>query len=207
MTDLDLLLARFIEDWNAGRRPGVEDFLAQAGDSERDDLADQINTFLAFAPTPRFDEATIEVLLLTSDVKVAADAFACDAGAWPALLPRLRAQAGLSLRDLASRVLAAAGMSDHGLDKTEQRLTEMERGDLDATNVSTRVIGLVGRVLGMNSTDLVRTGMPATMAGALYRREVEGEVREGLDLVADALAAPVPEGEWDDVDELFFGRA
>ena len=206
MTNPDALLARFIEEWNAGRRPQVEDCLAQAKESERDDLADQINTFLAFAPTPRFDEATINELLAAPAVEAAVQAFASEASAWPTLLPRLRAQAGLSLRDLASRVLVAAGIGDRGLEKTEQRLAEMERGELDATNVSGRVIDLVGRLLGMNPADLVRTGMPAKAGGALYRRDDESAVREDLDLVADALATPVPEGEWDDVDELFFGR-
>lgn len=206
MTDLDVLLARFIEDWNAGQRPAVEDFLSQADAVERDELADQISTFLAFAPTPRFEETTIDELLSAPPVEAAARAFAAEAGAWPTLLPRLRAQAGLSLRDLASRVLRASDLGDRGLDKTEQRLGEMERGDLDASSVSARIIDVLGQVLGINSADLTRTGMPAAAAGALYRREVGGDVAEGLDLLADALAAPMPQGEWDEVDELFFGR-
>src|SRR5215207_9418544 len=171
MTDLDVLLARFIEEWNNGQRPAVEDFLSQANAVERDELADQISTFLAFAPTPRFEETTIDELLSAPAVEAAARAFASDAGAWPTLLPRLRAQAGLSLRDLAGRVLRAADLGDRGLDKTEQRLGEMERGDLDASNVSTRIINVLGSVLGINSADLTRTGMPAAAAGALYRRE------------------------------------
>src|SRR4051812_39064814 len=137
MTDPDVLLARFIEEWNAGQRPAVEDFLSQANAVERDELADQISTFLAFAPTPRFEEKTIDELLAAPPVEAAARAFAAEAGAWPTLLPRLRAQAGLSLRDLASRVLSAAGLGDQGIDKTERRLGEMERGELDATKVST----------------------------------------------------------------------
>jgi hypothetical protein len=205
MTDLDVLLARFIEEWNAGRRPAVEDCLSQADTVERDELADQISTFLAFAPTPRFDRATIDELLSAPPVEASVRAFAAESGAWPTLLPRLRAQAGLSLRDLAGRVLHAANLSDRGLDKTERRLGEMERGDLDASSVSAEVIGVLGRVLGINSADLTRTGMPAAAAGALYRREAGHDVGEALDLLADGLAAPVPQGEWDKVDELFFG--
>ena len=128
-------------------------------------------------------------------------------GAWPTLLPRLRAQAGLSLRDLATQVLSLTGLGDKGLDKTEQRLGEMERGELDATRVSTRIVDVLGHVLGMNSADLARIGMPAAAAGALYRREAGRDLADGLDLLADALTAPVPEGEWDEVDELFFGHA
>lgn len=206
MTDLDVLLARFIEDWNAGRRPAVEDFLRAANELERDELADQISTFLAFAPTPRFDEEAIHELLSASAVDAAAQAFVAEAGVWPTLLPRLRAQAGLSLRDLATRVLSVSGLGDKGLDKTEQRLGEMERGELDATRVSTRIVEVLGHVLGMNSADLARIGMPAAAAGALYRREAGGELDDGLDLLAYGLTAPVPEGEWDEVDDLFFGR-
>jgi hypothetical protein len=206
MTDLDVLLARFIEEWSAGHRPAVEDFLSQATAVERDELADQLSTFLAFAPTPRFDEKTIDELLSAPAVEAAAQAFADEAGAWPTLLPRLRSQAGLSLRDLASRVLHAADLGDRGLDKTEQRLGEMERGDLDASNVSGRIIDVLGRVLGINFADLTRTGMPAAATSALYRRQAGGEVADGLDVLADALATPIPQGEWDEVDELFFGR-
>ena len=207
MTDLEVLLARFIEEWNAGRRPAVEDFVSQADTVECDELADQISTFLAFAPTPRFDETTIDELLSAPGVEASVRAFTAEAGAWPTLLPRLRAQAGLSLRDLASRVLRAANLGDRGLDKTARRLGEMERGGLDASSVSAEVIELLGRVLGINSADLTRTGMPATAAGALYRREAGRDVAEALDLLADGLAAPTPEGEWDEVDELFFGRS
>lgn len=208
MTDVDALLARFIEEWNAGRRPAVEHFLDQADEAERDDLAEQITTFLAVAPTPRYDEATIDQLLGAPAVKAAAVAFAAESGAWPILLPRLRAQSGLSLRDLASRVLRTAGLGNHGLDKAEQRLGAMERGELDATKVSSRIIDVLGRVLGVNSADLARTGMPAAAqaAGALYRRETDRGMAGELDLLADALATPTPEGEWDEVDELFFGR-
>ena len=209
MADVETLLARFIEEWNAGRRPVLEDFLGQADEAERDDLAAQIRTFLAFAPTPRFDEDTMTELLSAPAVTAAAEAFASEAGVWPTLLPRLRVQAGLSLRDLASRVLRTAGLGDRGLDKAEHRLGAMERGQLDATNVSSRIIDVLGRVLGVNSADLARTGMPAAAhaAGALYRRESDRDVGGDLDLLADALATPTPEGEWDEVDELFFGRS
>lgn len=206
MTNLDVLLARFIEDWNAGRRPAVEDFLCAANELERDELAGQISTFLAFAPTPRFDEEAIHELLSAPAVDAAAHAFIAEAGAWPTLLPRLRAQAGWSLRDLAARVLSVSALGDRGLDKTEQRLGEMERGELDATRVSTRIVEVLGHVLGINSADLGRIGMPAAAAGALYRREAGRELDDGLDLLADGLTAPVPEGEWDEVDDLFFGR-
>ena len=210
MTEIDILLARFIEEWNAGSRPVVETFLNQAADADRDDLAANISTFLAYAPTPRFDEQTIDGLLNAPAVEAASEAFASEASAWPTLLPRLRKQAGLSLRDVARRVLTTAGLADHGIDKTESRLGAMERGELDATSVSARIIEVLGRVLSVNSADLARAGRPsaAHAGGALYRRDADQEdLAVGLGLLADALTTAAPDAEWDEVDELFFGRS
>src|SRR5437868_206787 len=148
MTEVDALLARFIEEWNAGGRPGVKHFLNQADEADRDDLAEQITTCLAVAPTRRDDEHRIDQLASAPVVEAAAEAFAAESGAWPTLLPRLRAQAGLSLRALASRVLHTAGLGDGGLDKAAKRLSAMEQGELDATQVSGRIIDVLGRVLG-----------------------------------------------------------
>ena len=43
MTDIDILLARFIDEWNVGSRPVVETFLNQAAEADRDDLAANIS--------------------------------------------------------------------------------------------------------------------------------------------------------------------
>src|SRR3954465_14628891 len=111
MTDVDVLLSRFIEEWNAGRRPSVEDYLDRTPQGPvRDDLADQISTFLTYAPTPRYDEAAMADLLEKPAVKAAATAFEAEGSAWRALLPRLRRRAGLSLSELAAEVLKAAGL-------------------------------------------------------------------------------------------------
>jgi len=212
MTDTDTLLSRFIEEWNAGRRPSVESYLNQASEgAARDDLADQITTFLTYAPTPPYEEAAMTQLLREPAVLAAATAFESEASAWRALLPRLRRRAGLSLRELAAEVLVAAGLGDEGGGKAAHHLEAMERGELDATSVSDQLLALLSRVLQINHGDLVRTGMPGAgpaPASAVFRREAgEAEGLEArLDLAADALATPAPEAQGDEVDELFFGR-
>lgn len=209
MADADQLLSRFIDEWNAGHQPSVENFLSQLPETDRDEFAEQISTFLTFASTPRFDDRTLDELTQTPAVKAAVQAFEAEEGAWPMLLPRMRAQAGLSLRELAARVLTAAGLGERGVAKAEQRLVAMERGEIDATGVSSRIIDVLGRVLEVNPRILAQLGTPAAApaGGALYRRQDdEGHLAAGLDLVADALSMPAPEGEWDEVDELFFGR-
>lgn len=213
MSDVDALLSKFIEEWNAGGRPSVEGYLEQAPEgAARDDLADQISTFLTYAPTPHYNESAMAQLLEEPAVQAAATAFETEGSAWRALLPGLRKRAGLSPRDLAAEVLTAAGLGDEGRDKAARHLEAMERGELDAMNVSDRLLAVLSRVLRVNHADLVRTGMPGAgpaPAGAMFRREAgEGEDLEArLDLAADALAAPAPDAERDEVDELFFGRS
>ena len=212
ISDTNTLLSRFIEEWNAGHRPSVASYLDQASEgAARDDLADQISTFLTYAPTPRYEEAAIAQLLGEPAVQAAVTAFESEASAWRTLLPRLRRRAELSPSELAAEVLAAAGVGDEGREKATRHLEAMERGELDATSVSDRLLAVLSRVLRMNHADLVRTGMPGAgpaPAAAVFRREAgEGAGLEArLDLAADALATPTPDAVWDEVDELFFGR-
>ncbi|MDX6690510.1 MAG: hypothetical protein QOG15_1967 [Solirubrobacteraceae bacterium] len=208
MPDLDTTVSQFIDQWNAGQRPSVENAVAEVAADDRAELRRQLGAFLAVAPTPRYDAETVDALLVTPIVDAAVEAFEGERGAWPVLLPRLRAQAGLSLRELAERVLAAASLTGRNVAKAEDRLREMERGDLDATGVSERLVEVLGRVLSVRAFDLAQVGMPAAATGskALFRREdARGALGADLDLLADALATPVPGQEWDEVDELFFG--
>ena len=213
MSDTHTLLARFIDEWNAGRRPSVESYLEEVPDrTARDEFVDQLSTFLTYAPTPDYDDPTIAELLREPAVEAAATVFESEGSAWRSLLPRLRTRAGLSLSELASQVLAAAGLGDEGQEKAARHLEAMERGDLDATRVSGRLVAVLGRVLRIDQADLLRTGMPATgpaPVSAMFRRETSEDQALGarLDLAADALATPASDAAWDEVDELFFGHS
>ncbi len=208
MADLDTLVSQFIDEWNDGRRPSLADWLNRAEETDRDELRRQLGAFLAVAPTPRYDASAIDELLKSPTVEVAAEAFEAERGAWPTLLPRLRAQTGLSLRELAERVLASAGVTGGDVAKAAGHLGGMESGRLEATVVSTRVVEVVGRILGVRARDLVQAGTPAAApaGGALFRRESAEAAGADLDLLADALSTPAPASEWDEVDKLFFGR-
>ena len=59
MSTHDQVLSDFIDEWNTGHRPRVREYLARLPDGpERDELADQITTWLEVAPTPAYDEET-----------------------------------------------------------------------------------------------------------------------------------------------------
>ena len=111
MSTPEQILSDFIDAWNAGRRPRVRDFLARVPDGpERDELADQITTWLEVAPTPDYDEATRAAIRAEPAVARLLDAADADAGLWPTLLPPLRERAGLSVarpRGAARRALLA----------------------------------------------------------------------------------------------------
>lgn len=208
MAEIDSLVSNFVDDWNAGRRPLIEDWLVRADAADRDELRRQLGAFLAVAPTPRYDRGTVDALLNSVIAESAAAAFETGQGAWPSLLPRLRTQAGLSMRELAERLLVIAGIDAGDVGKAESYLGEMENGALDATRVSGRVIDVLGRVLGIRAPDLLHVGLPAAApaGGALFRQE--DAARPGgvdLDLLADALGAPAVGPELDEVDVLFFG--
>jgi hypothetical protein len=205
--DPDRLLSEFIDAWNAGQRPRSEDYLARAPDQAREELEAQIETFLQWAPTPDYDEQTTRELMEQPAVLAATAAFDAEVGLWPALLPRLRERTRLTRSELAGRLAGALGVQGREA-KTERYLEEMESGRLDPGGVSRRVLDALGAILGIGGEELERTGSFATWdpAPALLRSEPDTAASVGhLEVLADAMAAPPPSEEWDEVDQLFRG--
>ena len=94
--DPDRVLSEFIDAWNAGRRPDVDEYLARVDQSERDDLAAELTAFLAFAPTPEYSDASLEAIRADPIVASALAGARGRAGLLPSLLVRLRSRLGLS---------------------------------------------------------------------------------------------------------------
>ncbi|MBA3329118.1 MAG: helix-turn-helix transcriptional regulator, partial [Solirubrobacterales bacterium] len=176
MTHPDQILSEFIDAWNAGRRPDVDEYLNRAPDEQQAELAEEITTFLAFAPTPAYDPVTLSALRAEPAVVATTQSLAGELSQWPALLPRLRERAGLSLADLARRVCGALGLTGRE-EKTERYLADMERDALDPGGVSRRVLDALARALGTDASDLGSAGdaggWAARPAPALLRGEAE----------------------------------
>jgi hypothetical protein len=200
----DALLSEFIDAWNAGRRPRLEDFLERAAPADRDALADDVATFVGLADAPALDPAVVAAEPVVREVVAALDA---QAGLWPAMLPRLRARARLRVDELAARLAAALGVRGAEA-KTAGYLRAMEDGTLEPAGVSRRVLDALGRLLDADPAELAAAGRfaaPAAAGGALFRTDApDPDVAERLDVLADALATPSP-ATWDDVDRLFRG--
>lgn len=214
-TDPDKLLSEYIDAWNAGKRPDVGTFLARAGPDERGALSDDIASFLTWAPTPAYDEATLDAIAAEPIVVEAFAAAREQAGLLPSLLSRARARAALSTRELASGLVRALGLPEGSEPKTEHYLGQMEDGRLDPAGVSLRVLTGIAGVLGLRLDDLENAGalggwqiQSAQASVAVFRAEEDAAdaVREDLEVLADALSASAPE-PWDEVDELFRGGA
>src|SRR3954463_796711 len=147
MVSTERALSEFIDDWNAGRRPQVDEYLDRVPEAERAELANQLMTWLEIAPTPQYDDAAREAIAAEPVVQEAIGAMSSESGLWPALLPRLRSRAALSLRELASKLVSAVGLGGDAETKTERYLGELEAGSLDPGRVSRRVLEGLARVL------------------------------------------------------------
>src|SRR3954454_19802561 len=56
------VLSEFIDAWNAGERPDVEEYIARVPEEEQDALSEELLSFLSVAPTPAYsDEALAHI--------------------------------------------------------------------------------------------------------------------------------------------------
>lgn len=204
MTTADRLLSEFIDAWRAGQRPDAGEYVDRAPPVERAELADHIQTFMAVAPEPDYDDGAWAALTTDPAVARAAAAVQADAvEAWSTLLPRLRERQGLTLDGLATAVSERLGLTAHAA-KTRAYLDDLEHDRLVPERLSRRLLDTLAGLLGAPVAWLERAGAgPAAPAGALYRRQGDGSIEQRLEVIADAMLTPAD--EWDEVDELFQG--
>jgi hypothetical protein len=203
--DPDRILSDFVDAWNAGRRPDLDEYLARADEADRERLLADITAFVAFAPTPDYDDAALEAIRSEPVVASAALAAGARGGLWPALLPRLRERAALTTGQLAAGLVAVLGLPFDREAKTRHYLEDLEAGELEPRGLSGRLLDAMARVLGVPRGDLEgASAFGAPAPAALFRAEgpAATTIRADLDVIADALAAPSGAG-WDEVDELF----
>ncbi|MBX5441928.1 MAG: helix-turn-helix transcriptional regulator [Solirubrobacteraceae bacterium] len=208
MTDAADLLARFVDDWHAGRRPDVDQTLGQAAPEQRAELADALSAFLAIAPTPNYDETTLAELAEQPAVTAAVEAFTATAPdtlaaarrPWPQLVAEWRQRAGLSVDAAARRVLEAAGLHDANVGRAAEYLYGFESGQHKPEQASPRLLDVLARALGVSRAELG----PAATAALLRADEERRSDVWRFEVLADAMTT-APHTRGDPVDELFFG--
>jgi hypothetical protein len=210
-SDRDRILSEFIDAWNAGRRPDVDDCLARVDDSERDELAGALTAFLAFAPTPDYSDTATEAIRAEPIVAEALSASGGRSGVLPSLLVRLRSRLGVSSADVATELVRSLGLPADRAPKTASYLERLERGDLEPSRVSHRVFESLARLFGVSRDELEGAAdvggwtKPATPAAAFRASdEAADAAAPHLDLLAKGLTTP-GDAARDEIDDLFLG--
>src|SRR5437763_8219098 len=135
------VLSEFIDAWNAGRRPDVDEYIARVPAEEQIALGEELATFLTFAPAPAYsDDALAAIRAEIADADEKRPLF-------PALLTRLRDSLGLSTADVAGKLVDELGLTKKQAPKTATYLERLEAGSLEPVRVSRRVCEALGRVL------------------------------------------------------------
>jgi hypothetical protein len=215
MSHVELLLSEYKEAHRSGADADPGPFLSRLEGADREALAGLIDAYLARVPRRDFDPGAFRGSPAAEVAEGVQRSLAGSAGLWPALLPRLRAQARLRRSDLVAELAARLGAQSRQ-EKVASYYHEMEQGLLPASGVSDTVLEALGKILGWSGEALRGAGgLPAPPAGA--SEAAPGAVfARTTPLPADAAAAPPPSptgraesagADWDEVDRLFRGGA
>lgn len=206
---LETLLNEFVDDWNAGRRPRVDQFVERAPEDERDELAGLIGAYLEVAPTPPYTSEQLAELGRDPTVEAIAALPEGLSGLWPSLLPRLRKRAKLTREQVVKSLATALGVEGSEA-KVKLYYHQMETGTLEPAGVSRRVLEALGRIFAIAPSEIEKAGdfpgFPPAAAGMPYLRA--GEARQAAELARMErieFAAPAPPAAEDEVDRLFRG--
>src|SRR3954469_4170523 len=90
------VLSEFVDAWNAGERPDVDDYIARVAAQEQDALGSELATFLTFAPTPEYSDAALTAIRADPALTAALGAESAGRGVFGALLARVRERMGLT---------------------------------------------------------------------------------------------------------------
>jgi hypothetical protein len=209
------VLSEFIDAWNAGERPDVDEYIARVPPEEQGALSEELLSFLSFAPTPGYSDAALAAIEAEPALIETLRGTAGKSGLLPDLLSRLRQRFGMSTDDVAGELVGELGLADDRKPKTAGYLERLEQGRLEPARVSRRVFDALGRIFGLAGSELEGAAdagswtpipAPAAAAAPVFRakRDAAATASRHLEVLADALAAPGGEPR-DEVDDLFLG--
>jgi hypothetical protein len=208
MSDVDRLLAQFKADFEAGGTMLPSDVLARVEGSERRELEALIDGYLVHAPRRAFDRAAFAASPAADLAEELATALEVEANTWHTVLPRLRHAAQLSRANLVARLTEALGVPGQE-EKVAVYYHRMERGALEPTGVSQRVLSALAQLLG-STVERLREASSALAhpptADAAFARSVEHDDEHAAMLHEAPVAARARARATDDeVDRLFTG--
>ena len=206
--DRDQILSEFIDAWNAGRRPSIDEHLARVPQPEREGLLEGITSYISWAPTPAYDDDAVAQIRAEPAMAAALSTYRTQTVSWPGLVAARREALALSADDLAGRLVSALGLARERRAKTRDYLERAERGELDASRFAPRLLDALAELLKTSRRELRRaagTWIPVQAAPAFRATEDAATIASAhLELMADAAATP-SEDDWEEVDDLFRG--
>lgn len=202
MASADQLFNRFVDAWNEGKRPDVDDYAPQIPEEERSDFLRMVSLFLEAAPSPPLTDEQREQVRTQPAFQRSVELAESSEGFWSTLLPQLRKKAKLTREQL---VAALAEKLDVAPQQERVKLYyhQMESGQLDPSGVSQRVLDALAKLLHADVDQLEAAGdfrgiVGPSAAGVYLRSDLD----EAFEMAAPAPQSP---GEPDEVDRLFTG--
>jgi hypothetical protein len=208
MTDVDRLLSEYMAAHRAREDVDLGEYLAQVEGVDRKELAALIDAYLARAPRREFDAEAYRSSGLADGVERLGRSLTGASGLWPSLLPRLRNQARLKRAELVARLAAGLELPDRE-QKVADYYNQMEQGRLPAEGVSDRVLDALGRILGRSAEALREAGRSVAPGEAPAAAPAFARMKQADELATASVAESLDAADepWDEVDELFRGRA
>ena len=198
----DQLYNRFVDAWNAGERPDVDDYAVQVPEGERAQFLQMVSLFLERAPAPPLSDEQRQAVQSHPAYQQAAKLAGTEEGLWSTLLPRLREKAKLTREQLVAKLAAQLGIASEEK-RVQVYYHQMETGQLDPSGVSRRVLDALAKLLRADAAELEDAG---DFRGIVGPRAAEVFLRS--DELIDgkpAVAASRSPGTADEVDRLFTG--
>ena len=212
MPEVQELLSEYIAEHKAGGEADPRVYLERVEGLDRAELATLIDAYLARSPGREWDAN----LYKGSPAEQVTEDFARSlahgsAGWWPTLLPQLRKRIGIQRKQVVAALSEALGAESQ-----EERVADyyhrMERGTLDSSGVSDRVLDALARIYGTSGELLREIGKPIgkgrapgavpAMARVAYPKSAKPP-DEAAERTRPEPVAPAREP--DEIDELFTG--
>jgi hypothetical protein len=208
MSDVATLLSEFLDELNAGGAPEATSFLARAeNDEQRVELAEGIETVLAFAPDqsrqPRDQDGGFVLGISANRIAAAA------ASPWSETIPFWRDQAALTIDQLAEAALRNGGVetSEQNVSAAARWIGAMESGAETARTISSRAMDAISDALGVARDKFAAAGAAEPHGAVAFRATDDlaaSGVAEDLEIVAFKLANAMPSSPADsEVDGWF----
>jgi hypothetical protein len=209
MTGVARQLAEYVAEHQAGGEADPLVFLDRLGsEEERVLLASEIDRYLVAAPRREFDAERFTDSTAAQTVDALERALAGQAGLWPAVLPRLRARAGIKRSALVERLANALDVADRS-EKVGAYYHAMEQGLLDSRGVSDKVLSALAAIVGETTESLHDSGrslLPPRSGTVTTPAAFARHAAWPVDIDDAGVTGSRDAEAWDEVDELFRGE-